>query len=140
MGNIFFKKKTPISHYQQINITKPNINSNFLQKNDNSETLTLIDENESLEYCPICFESMNDNYTTYCCKQKIHKHCLEESYNITNHTCPICRTDSIVKKNLIKFYINIQLYRHKKHKYPIENSEDIVNQAIDRVNKILSRN
>lgn len=140
MGNILFKKTTRVAHYQQIIIAKPNNNNGTTHLRTTEPTNILIDENDSSECCPICFEPVNDNYITYCCKQKIHKQCLEQSYNITNHTCPICRTDSLVKKTLIKFYINIQLHRIKKQKYLPENSEDVVNQAVERVNQIMSRN
>ena len=142
MGNFLFKKRSPrVAHYQQIITTKPNETS-----------ITPFEETNTDDFCPICFEPVTNNYKTYCCHQKIHKKCLEDSYNITNHTCPMCRTDSLVKKTLIKFYINIQNIRQKRREnivfifddndaeYSSEYSEQIVAEAIERVNQIMSRN
>jgi hypothetical protein len=43
--------------------------------------------NNQLVECPICFEIIDNNYTTNCCKQLIHKECLDKC----NYTCPFCR-------------------------------------------------
>ena len=107
MGNSIFKRKSArVSHYQQTNI----IQQNQITFTDSEET----NLKDSDNYCPICFETIDNNYKTYCCHQKIHKQCLEDCYNITNHTCPLCRTNSLAKNNLIKFYINIRKIRHNR--------------------------
>jgi len=41
--------------------------------------------------CPICFENDPDT-TTDCCKQRIHKLCLEQC----KKSCPFCRAVTIV--------------------------------------------
>jgi hypothetical protein len=41
--------------------------------------------------CPICFENDPDT-TTDCCKQRIHKLCLEQC----KKSCPFCRVVTIV--------------------------------------------
>ena len=139
MGNCINKKP---QIYQQIILdTHRNLN---IENHENHET----DEIDIDEMCPICFEGFNKNtIKTYCCGKKIHKKCLEESYIVTNHTCPLCRTDSMEKKTLIKFYINIQLIRIKKENglgiiqqnELIENyQEEIINRATERVNQIMS--
>jgi hypothetical protein len=44
--------------------------------------------------CAICYNYLFKNNTTFtfCCKQKIHKKCLDECYSINNR-CPFCRTN-----------------------------------------------
>jgi hypothetical protein len=44
-------------------------------------------QNNQVVECPICFEIIDNNYTTNCCKQLIHKECLDKC----NYTCPFCR-------------------------------------------------
>ena len=139
MGNCINKKP---QIYQQIILdTHRNLN---IENHENHET----DEIDIDEMCPICFEGFNKNTIKHIVVEKIHKKCLEESYIVTNHTCPLCRTDSMEKKTLIKFYINIQLIRIKKENglgiiqqnELIENyQEEIINRATERVNQIMSR-
>ena len=59
--------------------------------------------------CPICCEDMTDSYfIVYCCREKLHKRCLDSCYSVTNQTCPFCREDSQLKKVLIKFYKQVE--------------------------------
>jgi hypothetical protein len=47
--------------------------------------------------CPICFEDGPDT-TTDCCKQRIHKRCLEQC----KKSCPFCRAEHQVRAVIIE--------------------------------------
>jgi hypothetical protein len=69
--------------------------------------------NNQLVECPICFEIIDNNYTTNCCKQLIHKECLDKC----NYTCPFCRQKVNGSNNTI---INIPEYYQNNTQYEIE--------------------
>ena len=41
--------------------------------------------------CPICNENINESFTTSCCKQIIHKECMDKCLQSTKGACPYCR-------------------------------------------------
>jgi hypothetical protein len=51
--------------------------------------------------CAICYNYLFKRNTvfTLCCKQKIHKKCLDECYGINNR-CPFCRTNNQNNNNI----------------------------------------
>ena len=42
--------------------------------------------------CSICFEIINNNFTTSCCNQIIHEECFNGCQQINNR-CPFCRKE-----------------------------------------------
>jgi len=52
--------------------------------------------------CAICYNYLFKRNTvfTLCCKQKIHKKCLDQCYGINNR-CPFCRTNNQNNNNNI---------------------------------------
>ena len=57
-------------------------------------------------YCPICLEHITNRQQTSCCKQDIHKDCLQRWISISN-TCPICRKCIIEEEEDIESQIHI---------------------------------
>jgi hypothetical protein len=45
-----------------------------------------------IDECPICAHDLEIHVTTQCCRQKIHRKCLDDSFAISNGKCPFCRT------------------------------------------------
>jgi hypothetical protein len=70
--------------------------------NNNQNNMNIINtvieiENDSTLECPICFEYLENNNKTKCCKQLIHEECLDKC----NYSCPFCRQKIVVNKNII---------------------------------------
>ena len=67
---------------------------NFEEMNKIEESKDVIEFKEKVsESCPICYDSMEGNYTMLSCKHMFCTSCIMEYTQKHNKTCPICRSE-----------------------------------------------
>ena len=93
-----------------------------------------MEENNTIDQCPICLEDISDNSYTLEFKHKYHTECIVKWFRNNNNTCPLCK-DAQDYSNL-SYWTKLQTIQEIKKLGKRKSCPDGVKKILNKIKKV----
>ena len=93
-----------------------------------------MEENNTIDQCPICLENISDNSYTLECNHKYHTECIVKWFRNNNNTCPLCK--DIQYYSNLSYWIKIETIQEIKKLGRRKTCPDGIKKILNKIKKV----
>lgn len=93
-----------------------------------------MEENNTIEQCPICLEDISDNSYTLECNHKYHTECIVKWFRNNNNTCPLCK--DVQDYSNLSYWTKIQTIQEIKKLGRRKTCPDGIKKILNKIKKV----
>lgn len=93
-----------------------------------------MEENNTIDQCPICLDDISDNSYTLECNHKYHTECIVKWFRNNNNTCPLCK--DVKDYSNLSYWTKIETIQEIKKLGRRKSCPDGIRKILNKIKKV----